>query len=336
MGRPPGRRGPGRPRGGGRLAGRPAGRPRRSSNSTVASIDFSHVKYAPESTVLKSTTDAYVDDWPIFVLKDVVVYRKAANAQLEIANICNVDLDGPFIIRGRLDVDINQEHYRTLLQQTCSFFSPLRATTNRATTLTVRNPSHRASYIEIPANTIYSVGYGPWPVVWAAGKAGWFEINPAPEYEVTYEAVCEGITLYYELMSVYDRAKGRASKTKRQKALQMPIEKLLFKVRPGSRSATNQAQANCEKYAVSIGDGVTLVEAKKRCQKHAPFLLAHFPRELESDTPFNWSVTSFAKWMASENKVRAFIQMMVTTQLTVFISGLGAKAERVGEQDPPV
>lgn len=102
--------------------------------------------------------------------------------------------------------------------------------------LTVRDPSHRASYIEIPANIMYSIGYGPWPVVWAAGKAGWFEINPAPEYEATYETVCEGITLYYELMLAYIDARDRVSKGKRSKALQMPIEKLLFKVRSCSKT----------------------------------------------------------------------------------------------------
>lgn len=120
MGRPTGRpRGPGRPRGSGRTAGRPPGRPRRSSNSTVASIDRSHIKYEPESSVLKPTKTLESDEWPCFVLKDAVVYRKTADGQLEIANVCNVDLEGPFIVRGKLDADDadSEEHgqYRMYL-----------------------------------------------------------------------------------------------------------------------------------------------------------------------------------------------------------------------------
>lgn len=87
-----------------------------------------------------------------------------------------------------------------------------------------------ATHIEIPVNVMYSVGYGPWPAVWAAGKAGWFEISPASEYKAMYEDVCEGITLYYEIMNAYDQAKKKSGKAKRQKAMQMPVDKLLFKV----------------------------------------------------------------------------------------------------------
>lgn len=65
-------------------------------------------------------------------------------------------------------------------------------------------------------------------------------------------------------------------------------------------SCRTDASAKCDKYAVSIGDGITLSEAKERCQTHAPFLLAHFSKELD----INWNATSFKKWMTSENEVR--------------------------------
>lgn len=248
---------PGRPRGSGRARGpgRPPGRPRRYSDSTVASIDRTHVTYLQETSVLKSTKSTYSDDWPIFELKDAVVYRKSKDGQLVIANVCNVDLEGPFVIRGKLDIDLDQKSF-------------------------MRNYSYRSAYIEIPLSHSYSIGYGPWPAVWASGKAGWYEISPAPEYEAMYDFVCEGITLYYKVIDVYPGPDDKLPKAKKHKAYQLPIEKVLLK------------------YAVAVGDGVTLTEAKHRCHTHAPFLLAKF----EKETDINWNLTSFKKWMTASHQ----------------------------------
>lgn len=130
MGRPPGsknrprdapqppRRPPGRPSG--RPPGRPAGRPRRDSNSTVASIDSSEIQYLDETAVLKPLQSDDLDDsnWPIFVLTDAVVYRRTPDGKPgDIANACNVDLEGPFIIQGKLDVDLSHSDQA----QACTF-----------------------------------------------------------------------------------------------------------------------------------------------------------------------------------------------------------------------
>ncbi|KAI3400841.1 hypothetical protein diail_1530 [Diaporthe ilicicola] len=260
-GRPPGRasgptgRPPGRPRGSGRPRGlgRPPGRPRRDSNSTVASVDLSHVKYIPELSFLKPAPS--INDYPTFVLDDAVVYRKSADGQQVVANVCNVNLEGPLVVRGK--VEIEDEHE-----------------------LQLRNVSKTTAYVEIPVCEGYSIGYGPWAAVWASGKAGWYEINPAPEYQSMYDYMCEGITLYYKIIDAYDSLAHNLPKGKRYKALQTPIEKLFFK------------------YSVAIGDGATLPDVKRRCQKHAPFLLAHFDQETE----FNWKSTSFRKWLITTNE----------------------------------
>lgn len=94
--------------------GRPPGRPRRrrDSDSTVASVDTGSIEYVDETQVLKKLRQSELSDsdsWPCFVLKDAVVYRKTEDGQLEIANVCNVDLDGPLIVRGLLEID-PQEH----------------------------------------------------------------------------------------------------------------------------------------------------------------------------------------------------------------------------------
>lgn len=174
-----------------------------------------------------------------------------------------------------------------------------------ASSLAVRNnDTNKSSYLEISSSVMYSIGYGPWPAVWVSGKAGWFEINPAPEYEAMYELVCEGITLYYSLMVAYEDRLRKLAKAKRAKAMQTKIHDLLFKVRtPHVHCRLETGSPDIEKYAVSVGDGVTLSEAKERCQKHAPFLLAHFSKELA----FNWNATSFIKWLSTENEVRASI-----------------------------
>ncbi|KAG8163472.1 hypothetical protein KVR01_006769 [Diaporthe batatas] len=250
-GRPPGRpRGSGgRPRG----TGRRPGRPRRDSDSTVASVDLSNIEYVPELSILKPAPSS--TDFPTFVLDDAVIYRKGPDGNLVVANVCNVNLDGPLIVRGKLEVE--NEHRPFL-----------------------RKPSRNTARIEVPACWGYSIGYGPWPAVWACGEAGWYEINPSKEYRDMHDYMCEGITLYYKVMDAYVSLSETAPKGKKYRAWQTPIEKVLLK------------------YSVAIGDGATLVDVQNRCQKHAPFLLAHF--EQESD--FNWKPTSFRKWLLATNE----------------------------------
>ncbi|KAJ4417408.1 hypothetical protein N0V82_006175 [Gnomoniopsis sp. IMI 355080] len=292
MGRPPGSKNRPRdaaaaPRPPGRPRGRPPGRPRRDSNSTVASIDLGEIPYLDETTVLKPLQSDELDDnlWPNFVLTDAVVYRRTKDGKPgEIANLCNVDLEGPFIIQGRLDVDLSDDHQAKAL----------------------RNYTQKNAYIQISSNVTYSIGCIGWDLVtvWSAGKSGWFEILPAPKYQAMHDTVLEGITIYYLVQRVYEQARNRAGKGKRHKALQMPIEKLLL----GVRTANNLQLDNTLtfiKYASKVGDGVTLSEAKGRCQKHAPFLLAHFardPLDATEDGRCRWDSTSFHKWLTAENQ----------------------------------
>ncbi len=53
----------------------------------------------------------------------------------------------------------------------------------------------------------FSMGIGP-VTIWANGKAGWFEIRPAPIYEPIFEKVAEGVTLYYFLTDLYESRKA--------------------------------------------------------------------------------------------------------------------------------
>jgi hypothetical protein len=86
------------------------GRRRRISNSTVGTVDDRFVRWAKESNVVKPTLPTLAsDDWPCWVLTDAVVYDKSGN----LANVLDVDLRGPFKVKGFLEVDDkDQQEYR--------------------------------------------------------------------------------------------------------------------------------------------------------------------------------------------------------------------------------
>lgn len=95
----------------------------------------------------------------------------------------------------------------------------------------VCRPTHRSGYIEIQKSWSYSIGYGPYPVVWASGEAGWFEINPAPQYRAMYDKMCQGITLYYMVMDVYETARDLRKRKKKLSHGAIPLEDIFLQVR---------------------------------------------------------------------------------------------------------
>ncbi len=68
--------------------------------------------------VSKETDD---DEWPCFVLKDAVIYHKDG---VRIANPLLVDMEGPFIVRGYLNIDEKDlEPLRMFPTSACHSFS---------------------------------------------------------------------------------------------------------------------------------------------------------------------------------------------------------------------
>lgn len=72
--------------------------------------EIPQVKCKAEAKVLKSVDkDAHhPDDWPTFPLEDATVHKTDGS----LANLLNVELQGPFVIRGRLRVDTEHEEFR--------------------------------------------------------------------------------------------------------------------------------------------------------------------------------------------------------------------------------
>ncbi|KAI5924368.1 hypothetical protein F4810DRAFT_665203 [Camillea tinctor] len=231
------------------------GRRRRgASTSTVATVDDNAIVYYEENTILKPVSPrAHADDWPCFLLVDATVHHRDGT----IANLLHVDLEGPFVIRGRVEVEKDQEKF-----------------------LVNRHIKDRSYWVQIQNTVSFSIGLKDGglsvPVLWASGEAGWYEIVPSQKYTAMCDFMFQGICLHYAILDQYEEALERLHKKKknRNKTLQdvkLPRDNLLFK------------------YAVTVGDGVTLPEAYQRCREQAAFLLSHFPNG-----------TEFHNWLCSE------------------------------------
>ena len=81
--------------------GRP--RRRRGSSASLDSTDDRRKRWTKELTILKPITPGTTDDlWPSFaVLTDAAIYHKDGKT---LANPLHVDLEGPFIVRGKLEL----------------------------------------------------------------------------------------------------------------------------------------------------------------------------------------------------------------------------------------
>lgn len=95
-----------------------AGRRRRTtSNSTVATVDDRTVKWTKELSFLKRAPND-LDEWSSFEMSDAVIYHKDGKT---VANLLNIDLEGPYIVRGRVDASEKQySKLRTCRQITSS------------------------------------------------------------------------------------------------------------------------------------------------------------------------------------------------------------------------
>lgn len=77
------------------------GRPRKSSTSTVATVDAELIAYNAETAVMVAPGPDD-NDWDItYVLEEVAVYSKMGR----MANLLNVAFDGPFTVRGTIKVE---------------------------------------------------------------------------------------------------------------------------------------------------------------------------------------------------------------------------------------
>lgn len=134
-------------------------------------------RFVPEEDILMPTTETINDNWPMYVLNDAVVYRPDGKT---IAHALLVNIDGPFTIRGRLEIEDGDEEVQYLI-----------------------DPTIRSIDVEIKDSKLYSIGYDPSAALWLSGKAGWFEINPHPSYAKIHAEICEVSQLDYIMAKIY-------------------------------------------------------------------------------------------------------------------------------------
>jgi hypothetical protein len=67
--------------------------------------------------------------------------------------------------------------------------------------------------IEIELQNVTRFSYGELTdgefAIWAEGKAGWFEIHPAPRYSEIYEGMVEAVQLLYFVTDIYNEPRKR-------------------------------------------------------------------------------------------------------------------------------
>ncbi|KAK7953366.1 hypothetical protein PG988_014060 [Apiospora saccharicola] len=249
---------------------------RATSNSTVSTVDEDALRFRKENTILKPAyppDEKLSDNWPCFLLEDAVVY----DSRGETASVLHVDFEGPYVIRGRLNIEQDQNIYR---KPAIRFCFKNQGSHYHVIPVQKGHAKDKSAYIEIPKSTSYSIGVNDEdvPVIWAQGNSGWFEIAPSDKYTSMARAMFEAVILHYNIIAQYEAELTRTKEEEKkkpknkQKKLQLKditldIDNVLFH------------------YAVAVGDGVTHEEAIQRCKTHALFLLWQFPKHTQF---YNW------------------------------------------------
>ncbi|KAI8932038.1 hypothetical protein NX059_010930 [Plenodomus lindquistii] len=141
----------------------------------------------PEAAVLKPADPPIIDsdDWDIFVLSNA---RVAYESNGKPASLLAAYAGTPLKVEGRLETpDRAQSHY-------------LVKRPYKPTEIEIRNVN-RFSYGEMNDGTV---------AIWAQGGAGWFQIQPAPQYETIYEGMTTAVQILYFVTDIYKepRKKG--------------------------------------------------------------------------------------------------------------------------------
>ncbi|CBX96731.1 hypothetical protein IAQ61_005406 [Plenodomus lingam] len=141
----------------------------------------------PEAAVLRpvdpSITDS--DDWDIFILSDARITYESNGKP---ASLLAAYADTPLKVEGLLETPGREQcHY--LLKKP---YKPME--------IEIRNVN-RFSYGEMNDGTL---------ALWAEGGAGWFQIQPAPQYKAIYDGMICAVQILYFVTDIYKepRKKG--------------------------------------------------------------------------------------------------------------------------------
>ena len=196
-------------------------RNRRFSTVSVDEVEErgNEIKYIPETEALRPVgKKVHPDDYPCFVLEDTTVYLQDGKT---IANLLNAELEGAFVVRGRLIVDGD-------LSNRCKLpgIGGWRAVTDIDVRIVFSRKSN-GQYIVIPKCESFSIGDNP-VTLWALGQSGWLELQPSEAYQKMYRKMVESISIFYLVTDLYEKETRKKGSAKSKNPLSM--DKILLEV----------------------------------------------------------------------------------------------------------
>ncbi|KAF2663582.1 hypothetical protein BT63DRAFT_430409 [Microthyrium microscopicum] len=121
------------------------------------------------------TSEEHENDWPVFIMENALVTDKAGN----LVSLFEAAADNLLSVSGELQKDKEQLRYY------------------------VSGRAKKTNYIEVNPVGRYAFGAdgsGDNVSLWAAGRAGWFELQPALDYKQFFDEMASGVTAWYFLM----------------------------------------------------------------------------------------------------------------------------------------
>jgi len=196
----------------------------------------------PEERVLKPLEPVPIDvnDWPDFALREVKVFYQGKGRY---ADLLEAAEDVPLCVLGELmPLEEEHEHFAVL-----------------------EDPTYVRMKIENVTNYSFGQNDEGKPVIWAAGKAGWYEISPSDRYLSHYNDTAEAIDMFYFMVDQYQK-------------LPQKRKRLGFQIDPFLREYQKHTD-----YRVDDDD-----EAMEILHKYHKFLLKQMIEERED---IDWSQT---------------------------------------------
>lgn len=196
----------------------------------------------PEERVLKplDPVPEDVNEWPDFALREVKIFYQGKGRY---ADLLDAAEDVPLCVLGEL-MPLEDEHEHLAL---------------------LDDPTYKRVKIENVTNYSFGQNDDGKPVIWAAGRAGWYEITPSDRYLSHYSDTAEAIDMFYFMVDQYQKLSPKR-------------RRLGFMVDPFLRSYQKHTD-----YRIDDDD-----EAIEILHKHHKFLMKQMIEERED---IDWSQT---------------------------------------------
>ncbi|KIV87526.1 hypothetical protein PV11_03065 [Exophiala sideris] len=188
-----------------------------------------------------------VNEWPDFALREAKIFYQGKGRY---ADLLHASEETPLCVLGEL-MPLDDEHDDLVL---------------------IENPLYARVKIDNVTNYSFGQDDDGKPVIWAAGKAGWYEISPSDRYLSHYNDTVEAIDLFYFMVDQHQKI------PRKRQRFGFMIDPFLTEYQKHTG------------YRINDDD-----EAMETIHKHHRFLLKQMIEEREG---LNWSQTYLWKHLA--------------------------------------